>query len=67
MEKNLLEWYHEYHIIQKNPVTSNMIKSKAIEFTNSTDFLASKGWLEKFKKKYKIDIIHPSKLKNGMY
>jgi hypothetical protein len=67
MEKDLLEWYQEYHIIRKNLVTSKMIKSKAIEFTNLMDFVASKGWFEKFKKKYKIDIIHPSKLKNKMY
>jgi len=31
------------------------------------DFVASKGWFENFFKKYKIDIIHPSKLKNEMY
>jgi hypothetical protein len=56
METNLYNWYEEYHVIKNNPVTSKMIKQKALEFTKYRDFIASKGWLEKFKKKYHLDL-----------
>ena len=34
-----------------------MIRDKAVEISNDKDFLASKGWLEKIKKKNGIQII----------
>ena len=50
MEAKLVQWYNE--IIKKNiNVTAKMIRDKAVEISNDKDFLASKGWLEKFKKK----------------
>ena len=33
-----------------------MIKEKAIELTTCQDFIASKGWLDKFKIRYRLDI-----------
>ncbi len=60
MEQRLYEWYQEYHIINQQPVTSRMIKAKALEFTKLNDFHASKGWLEKVKKKYNLQISRPS-------
>ena len=60
MEKKLYEWYIEYHINKNLPVTSRMIKSKALELTKLKDFNASKGWLEKIKKKYNLQISRPS-------
>ena len=53
MEKKLIEWYNEKKI-QNVPITSKMIKEKALFFTNRKDFIASKGWFEKFKKKYNL-------------
>ena len=55
MEDKLLNWYIEYHITKKNTVTTKMIKQKALEFAKHRDFYASKGWLEKFKKKYHLE------------
>lgn len=56
MERKLYDWYIDYHIIKKFPVTSRMIKNKALELTSLRDFNASKGWLEKLKKKYNLEI-----------
>ncbi len=60
MECKLYEWYIDYHENKNLPVTSRMIKTKALEFTKLNDFHASKGWLEKVKKKYKFEITRPS-------
>ena len=57
MEAKLVEWYNE--VIKKNKcVTAKMIREKAVEISDDKDFLASKGWLEKFKKKNNIQIIN---------
>jgi hypothetical protein len=61
MEKNLYEWYIETHLTRKLPVTSKMIKAKALELTKLGDFNASKGWLEKIKKKYNLHISRSTK------
>ena len=57
MEKKLYEWYKAYHIKEGNPVTAKMIKLKALEFKKCKEFCASKGWLEKFRKKYNLEIM----------
>ena len=56
MEEKLVEWYNE--IVKKNGVyiTAKMIRDKAVKISKDKDFLASKGWLEKFKKKFNIQI-----------
>jgi len=41
---------------QGSPITAKMIKEKAIEFRSSDDFIASKGWLDKFKIRYRLEI-----------
>ena len=33
-----------------------MVKDKAMELTNCNDFIASKGWLDKFKVRYNLEI-----------
>jgi len=57
MEWKLYDWYKEYHDRNQKIVTAKLIKQKALEFTHCKDFIASKGWLEKFRKQYNIDII----------
>ena len=53
LEKDLVYWF--YDSIDKNfyPI-ANDIRNKALEICNDKDFLASKGWLDKFIKKYGI-------------
>ena len=56
MESKLVEWYKE--VTAKNiSVSAKMIRDKAVEISEDKDFLASKGWLEKFKKKFNIRIV----------
>jgi transposase-like protein len=57
MEKKLYEWYKEYHDRNQKIVTAKLIKQKALELTKCKDFIASKGWLEKFRKQHNLDII----------
>ena len=56
MEKRLCDWYNALHYVKCSPVTSRMIKNKALELSIHSDFNASKGWLEKIKKKYNFVI-----------
>ena len=55
MEDKLVEWYRE-EINGGANVSAKMIRDKAVEISGDKDFLASKGWLEKFKKKFGIRI-----------
>ena len=55
MENKLVEWYRE-EIQGGANVSAKMIRDKAVEISGDKDFLASKGWLEKFKKKFGIRI-----------
>lgn len=64
MEKILYNWYED--LKEKNiPVTPKMIKKKALEITKFKDFIASKGWLEKFKRKFKLELSRESKCENN--
>ena len=63
MERKLIEWYNDYHIFKNFPITAKIIKKKALEFSVCKNFTASKGWLEKFKKKYNLVICRESFLK----
>ena len=59
MEEKLVNWYREVIVSKKELcVTAKMIRDKAMKISKDKDFLASKGWLEKFKKKYNIKIDH---------
>ena len=42
-----------------------MIRDKAVEISNDKDFLASKGWLEKFKKKNGIQVVSSKRIRKG--
>jgi hypothetical protein len=56
MEAKLYEWYKEMTEIKKEKVTARMIKQMALDITKHRDFLASKGWMEKFKLKYNLKL-----------
>lgn len=56
MEQKLLRWYYNYHVIQGNKITTREFKAKALEFSNYSTFRASKGWLQKFRKRYIIKL-----------
>jgi hypothetical protein len=62
MEELLYDWYKEFHLRNHNYVTSKIIKQKALELTKFDDFVASKDWLNKFKRKYNVEIIKESDL-----
>jgi hypothetical protein len=55
MEQNLHEWY-----LRKKasdiPITAKMVKSKAIQLSTIADFIASKGWLDKFKVRFNLEL-----------
>lgn len=55
MEKNLYSWYIDMKT-RGEVVTAKMIKDRAIELTNCADFIASKGWLDKFKVRFNLEI-----------
>jgi transposase-like protein len=62
MEALLYEWYTDFHLKNKNHVTSKILKQKALELTKYDDFVASKDWFNKFKKKYNIETIKEAEL-----
>ena len=55
MGNKLVEWYKE-EISGGANVSAKMIIDKAVEISGDKNFLASKGWLEKFIKKFGIRI-----------
>jgi len=56
MEFKLNKWYNDQHVNKKIALTAKEIKKKALSLTSCKDFIASKGWLQKMKKKYKWEI-----------
>ena len=55
MERHLYKWYQDKKS-RNEPVTAKMIKDQAIKLKTCKDFIASKGWLDKFKIRYRLDI-----------
>ena len=56
MVKKLLEWFRVTHVIGGLKINVKQFKRKALELSSFNDFRASKGWFEKFKKRYKINL-----------
>jgi hypothetical protein len=56
MESKLLKWYDIYHIKNGNKVTTKMFKIRALFYSKDRTFQASKGWLQKFRKRHKIKL-----------
>jgi hypothetical protein len=53
LERKVLEWYNQRISMGKTPTPKEFVK-KALKTTTNRDFLASKGWLEKFRKKHNL-------------
>ncbi len=64
MERKLFDWYLNYHEKQNKPVTAKMVKKMALEYKTCSDFIASKGWLEKFRKKHHLKLTRENDLLN---
>ena len=60
----LYKWYIEHINENKIKPSNKLIKKKAIEISSSSDFLASNGWLDKWKRKYGIICISDKKNSN---
>lgn len=58
MVEKLLEWYNYNHYTKKNKITTKEFKQKALEFSELpiSEFCASKGWLQKLRKKHNIEL-----------
>lgn len=56
MERKLIDWYNVYHGKEGHKVTTRDFKKKALFFSNDSNFRASKGWLQKFRKRYDIKL-----------
>jgi hypothetical protein len=56
MVEKLLRWYCNYHVVEGNRITTKDFKKKALEFSKDSTFRASKGWLQKFRKRFNINL-----------
>lgn len=56
MVDKLLKWYYTRSIIEGQKITTKDFKKKALEFSKDMTFRASKGWLQKFRKRYNIKL-----------
>jgi len=64
MEMKLLEWYNEYILKEEAEfITPTLFKAKALELSTSSTFIASKGWMDKFKLKHNLNILKEKKSK----
>ena len=56
MESKLLNWFRIFHEKKGNKVTTRMFKKMALFYSKDGNFRASKGWLQKFRKRHKIQL-----------
>lgn len=56
MEIKLMEWYYTKLDKLGQTIKVKEFKEQAKKFASNQSFLASKGWLEKFKKRYQITL-----------
>ena len=54
MDFELLKWYYKIHDKEGKKITVKEFKMQAKKLSSVSDFKASKGWLEKYKKRYNI-------------
>lgn len=53
MEQQLIEWYNT-EVSKGRVIAVEELKDKALSLTKCKEFLASKGWVEKIRKKYNL-------------
>ena len=56
MVKKLLEWYIDTSKIKGQKITTKAFKEKALKLSKDPSFRASKGWLQKFRRRHKIKL-----------
>ena len=56
MVKKLLEWYRVTTKLKGQKVTTKEFKEKALKFSKDPTFRASKGWLQKLRRRHKIKL-----------
>ena len=56
MEKNLLNWFDNIHNKEGKKVSTKLFKEKAKYYAKDENFRASKGWLQKFRKRHAIQL-----------
>ena len=56
MVKKLLEWYKDAIKTKGRKVTTKEFKENALKLSKDPTFRASKGWLQKFRRRHKIKL-----------
>ena len=56
MVKKLLDWYKERSKNKNKKITTKEFKDKALNLSKDPTFRASKGWLQKFRRRHKIKL-----------
>ena len=56
MVKKLLEWYIDTSKIKGQKITTKEFKEQALKLSKDPSFRASKGWLQKFRRRHKIKL-----------
>ena len=57
MELLLMQWYSQKHDQLGETIKVKEFKEQAKKFASNQSFLASKGWLEKFRKRNSVSLI----------
>jgi len=56
MVKKLLDWYYITTKEKGLRITTKEFKDKALKFSKDPTFRASKGWLQKFRRRHNIKL-----------
>ena len=54
MVKKLLDWYYNVTKSKGRKITTREFKEKALKLSKDPNFRASKGWLQKFRRRHNI-------------
>jgi hypothetical protein len=56
MVKKLLDWYYNAIKTKGRKITTREFKDKALKLSKDPTFRASKGWLQKFRRRHNIKL-----------